>query len=716
MESGFSDDYLSDVAMGLAATSDEIAMINHIEGSNYPLDEDMILDMILYNGNSQDQIELTLPLAHHIMSNNKYTKRGYKDYMYCYKRGCFSRMGSEDFFINTIASLVMHEDDVTKLCKFLYYYLGHMLCCESIQGKTANVVQWFQFRQGAWLLIEQNTVYQMFTETLKNNSIMNGLGSSDLVGMFNKLIKSKSSVLKEQFLYNKFRDYCDDYKIFAMSTLCFDLDLKMVRGLLPGDLCMLRGTVDCANESEWSSKRGNLLDALKSWMKSDDIVNTYLDCCSRALGEFEPRYAIVNYGTGADGKTTWLEILRRLWGDYSSTVPEKFFTSSSKDADGTTPVLTLLGRKRLVTCSDVADIRGLLTSTNFLTITGGDSQYERKLFSQGEAGVGNRRKCLILLNTNCQGVVATNVAQITRLNVVFWGSKYVKEEDVSRIPSHLIKNRSEAISRYVDKFMSEYGSILMTELLYRYVETSKNGGKITIAKEIVDFTTSFTAPQTMKKFLEECTIHEEEKEVKVNNNDIVEKIGNVELALSQTNNKDLDKEPSLAELYNSYIVWRKINPSVDSSTDRSYNIFEQQIGYFYTISVRKSLNIISNRTEEVKFIKGLRLKDSDITSYITTGFARRADPLNMMYQMGPTPNFPQLQQNINSYDNQQMNNQYNNYHPFDNFSYNNNNNGTIFFSDARYQQNTSKIQEYEDNMNSFVNPEDDVVIENKEKS
>lgn len=88
---------------------------------------------------------------------------------------------------------------------------------------------------------------------------------------------------------------------------------------------------------------------------------------------------VLNYGTGANGKTTFIETIARMQGGYAETLPAEALTGDGqRRGDQATPELARLAGARLVRCSELPRGQGFRESVLKL-LTGGDSVPVRQL-------------------------------------------------------------------------------------------------------------------------------------------------------------------------------------------------------------------------------------------------------------------------------------------------------------------------------------------------
>jgi putative DNA primase/helicase len=110
----------------------------------------------------------------------------------------------------------------------------------------------------------------------------------------------------------------------------------------------------------------------------DDLIAFVQRAAGYSLtGDVREQALFILYGTGANGKTTFLEALRNVWGDYARTTPFATFESDNRD-DKRADLASLRG-VRFVSATEAEDGRRLAES-RVKTITGGDRISCRHLY------------------------------------------------------------------------------------------------------------------------------------------------------------------------------------------------------------------------------------------------------------------------------------------------------------------------------------------------
>lgn len=121
------------------------------------------------------------------------------------------------------------------------------------------------------------------------------------------------------------------------------------------------------------------------------------------IGETTERIMLILYGTGRNGKSTFIETCQAAFGEYSLTVPSSLFLASKDNRGGgaATPDIASLYRARLVTSQETPE-GGRLDEARVKWITGDDTISARRLY---EAPFTFQPSHTVWLSTNHRPVV-----------------------------------------------------------------------------------------------------------------------------------------------------------------------------------------------------------------------------------------------------------------------------------------------------------------------
>lgn len=551
---------------------------------------------------SVDDIASYLASGEHALSHmdkakdildNRYTYFGWKDYMYCYVHVS----DDTDSVVRSICDYVKAFGGSKPLELFFYLFLGHSLL--STSGNKQGTYQWRYFCKGVWIAIDNSQLCNMIYTRVDASDVLEHLGispkyASRYIGDLTRSMTHSNGLLSKLF-YPSFRDICDPKEVtFAMPTCTYDMIHGNVRVGLPADLSTRRGGVDPDLE-QWKAKRRSMANVFKTWMTRGDVVESYLNILSGALSEFKPRYAVINSGTGSDGKSTFFHILQKIFGGYCVVSPSGGPSTDTSNTNDATPFANRLVGARVCLTGDSGDVAKLLSSPGFKSMSGGDSIYRRALHNEASEFTPTL-KMLCIVNTNQTSIVVPGVAELTRVKVFLWLHKTITDEDKAVIPLHRLKSFTRGVFNYEHKFIEEYGGCLMVDLIKRHASIRKGIATIRICEAVKDWTMACVGPKTILSFLRQCT--RKEKHTEEDGQLILPSAADI-------------VEPSIEELFVTYMNWRRRGVRLSPSDPNSLVAFRTHLEFYCPISTR-----IAEDGEEEEYSESLYLKpETQLLSY-----------------------------------------------------------------------------------------------------
>lgn len=538
--------------------------------------------------------------------DNRYTYYGYKDYMYCYIN---CQHGNAEVVVSTICNYILGLTLSTKhemrMFMKLFYSCVLLTVVDSRSGYG-----WRFFNGKLWITVDKHQIRNMLNSRLSESQVLYRLNINP--DAFERTRETMYKSITSDSYTSMFFS-CDfesminrKDRVFCMSTSLYDMVEGSVRRPLPGDLCTLSGNIDPIFEEDVGRLR-EMMDVLSMWMGGPDVADSYMNILAGALSEFAPRYAIINSGTGADGKSTFFHIIDKLFGSYCMTMPTTGPAVDSKGANEATPAVSAMVGRRVCITTDANNVDRLISSSGFKSVSGGDKAYVRRLFREADTE-GQRLKMLILVATNQTDIVVTSIHELTRIRIIKWMSKRVSTEDRDIIPLHQISHSGNVIHRYENVFIERYGHCMMMDLISRHKVLLEYGMRIDLCLTIREWTKSVVAPKTILKFLNDCT-----ERVTPN----VQQVDDVtRMALTATSN---DMNASVESLYISYMLWRKNGARFSKSDPTTMEGFRTHLEFYHQI--HKRLN--SNGDEEL-YVNDIKLKQNN-------------DVLSMIYMTGGKP-------------------------------------------------------------------------------
>lgn len=522
---------------------------------------------------------------------SRYTMLGYKDYMCCY----LDMHSTDNELWNRIVDLAIaisgrqHSTPlyfIQHLLAMLYYHNTLVITEESGRG-TSYIHK--RFTRGTWCTVEKSSLNNAYRHTLSTMKakLLRELGINDQ--KLDKAIQlavtsTGESILKDMLHYPNFSDSRDDKtKVFCtVSGMVLDIQACICRLGLPGDLSTLSSNA-MYDYQIWQSKRGSMMQALAEWLGNDEVTNYYLDCLASAVSVYSPRYALLNVGTGSDGKSTFVQVLHYVFGSYCGVCPTSGPGSDAKSANDVTPVLNMLLDKRVCLTPEVKDVNAFLSSPGYKSIVGGDVSYNRGMFREANAKP-KALKMLCIFNTNQTSIPVIEVSERTRVRAIMFNRKTIDSSDKDIIPQTKIQGYSEGIDNYGYKFIVEYANTLVTELMLRYIDMKERALKIIVPLQVIGWTNDILAPQEIYRFIDQCTIRVTDKtpKIPIATNALDAKLS---MILSQVDERPAeDDRLTIQKLYEAYVRWKSaISKYVRGTRWYDINTFVKNLEYKVTI-------------------------------------------------------------------------------------------------------------------------------------
>jgi hypothetical protein len=569
--------------------------------------EDDLSAFLTYKMEIQDQHE---KIAASIISD-RYKYMGAKDYLYCYRSICLNDQEAMDNYMAAMMELVHKYKKVTvqKVNRFvsMYFYSTMLSTSDERSGGSGT---WKFFKRGLWYGVNKQEFCNSITKLFETTSCASMFTESSAT--IEKAVVTAcrfldSGSIRNELFFRDFHSSSDNKnKSFAFrSEGCYDMQNSIVRKGLPSDICTLRSEADVDFE-EWKENKRDMIEAIREWLPDKEVVDTYLNTLACAMSEFQPRYAFVNCGTGADGKTTFFLILRHVFGSYCGTCPAAGPAVDTRNANDATPVINSLTGKRMCQTSDVKDMVSLIKSPGFKNVSGGDPIYKRGLHKEADSNPSNL-KMLILVNTNQMRAPLAELSEVTRIKVVRWETKNIIVEDKDIIPVNKIGKYRLGKNNYSGEFINKYANTFITELMRRHARITKNGHSVKICQKIIDWTRATVTPVTMSSFLQHCVedVVNDEDTSSNSNYDETEESSKVDMILSRRHERsysDSDENiVSVQDLFSTYMMWRKSGFRMNKSDPSDLENFVSHLEFFKPV-----------HSDEYgdRYVKDIRLKST----------------------------------------------------------------------------------------------------------
>jgi putative DNA primase/helicase len=156
-------------------------------------------------------------------------------------------------------------------------------------------------------------------------------------------------------------------------------------------------------------------------------------------GSVEEQCLFFFYGSGRNGKTTFLELMRHLLGDYAHKAPSELLLASKDNAGARDDVAALQGRRFVVT-AEIDEGRAMAEAL-MKQLTGGETVTARKLYANA---VSFEPTWKIFLGANTKPVVrsANDYAVWRRIKLIPFEVRIPDDEVDEQLPAKLIAEGS----------------------------------------------------------------------------------------------------------------------------------------------------------------------------------------------------------------------------------------------------------------------------------
>ena len=339
-------------------------------------------------------------------------------------------------------------------------------------------LDWFIFKDGRWRVNRKGSFFStMVTEELPKDIINLQIhyktlakekegDEQDLFNkkseIFEKLIKkikmrsSKKNIIEEagdMLEEEGFMNTLDtQLHLIGFDNGVYDLDLGVFREACPDDRITKTVGYDYVEIKETHKDYKNVEKYFKTVFPPDDLRDYALKFLSSLLDGFmrDQKYHMFT-GTGANGKSTTVSLLRDTLGDYYVPVPITLFTRKQGSASNASPELMALKGIRAGAMQE-PDQGDKMYVGRLKEITGGDQIIGRALFKEMEKF---KPQCKIFMTcNNLPDVNTVDNGTWRRIRVVPFDSEFVDKDDV-KFPHQFPKdpNLEHNIGKWKQAFM-----------------------------------------------------------------------------------------------------------------------------------------------------------------------------------------------------------------------------------------------------------------------
>ena len=368
----------------------------------------------------------------------------------------------EDIIKEQIKKSSLNTDD--DLANIIYTQFRHNYVCVDIVKDS-----WYQFTDHRWIPIQAAyTLYERISTEIcpmltriqnqflasKSRCDDDNINTDDLKELNLGLKKtytrlkdsgSKSAIMKAcrvKFHDPKFLEKLNaNPKLIGFDNGVFDLQIEQVvdgqkiigcfRDGSPDDYITFTTKYDWEEYSDDHPQVLEILDYFSKVQVNPDVreyllrlIATYID------GAIRNQQFIFWPGSGGNGKSSTIDLMKQTFGDYNAPMPVKVLTGATPDAGQATPALADKQGKRFVPVSEPAHNEILNISTMKL-LTGGDEICARPLYGPMFYYIPQFK--MILACNNLPIIPSLDGGTWRRIIVLGFDSKFVDADDYEKI-------------------------------------------------------------------------------------------------------------------------------------------------------------------------------------------------------------------------------------------------------------------------------------------
>jgi len=211
-------------------------------------------------------------------------------------------------------------------------------------------------------------------------------------------------------------------------------------------------------------------------------INGYILCGS--VGE---QIFLFFLGTGANGKTVWIELTKEMLGDYAAKIQTEMLMSQFRSSQGASPDLIRLQGKRFIYANETTEGR-FLDDARVKDLTGGDTITGRVLYASEHISFTPTHK-LIIAGNHAPIITDDSEGLWRRMVLMRWGQEFKGDKCDPDLPNKLAREASGILNYWLEGFQ----------------DWRKNG--LNVPPSLKQSTNVYRSDQDLfAQFVEECCI------------------------------------------------------------------------------------------------------------------------------------------------------------------------------------------------------------------
>ncbi len=372
------------------------------------------------------------------------------------------------------------HDDIANVIKEIY---RHVYKCVSIKKKV-----WYEFQGHRWILVEDGYTLsekisdEVSKEFLRLQSLYAAkseekghVDADDMIKISRRLmevyiklkdVRFKENVMKAcaaKFYDKKFEEKLDNnIYLLGFENGVYDFEAKCFRDGMPDDNLTFSVGYDYLE----FNKNDKIIKDVKHYFETIQqnaamrdyvlkLLSTYL------VGSAKDQKFIIWTGTGSNGKSLTVELIRKTLGDYFGTMEATVLTQKRKSSSGPTPELANKRGKRFVVIQE-PEHNDTVYVGQMKQLTGCDTIETRAMY--GDPFTYKPQFKLILTCNRMPQIPSTDGGTWRRVRVTEWATEFV--DGIPKAKNQIQKD--ETLSEKFEDWRQAFVWLLINEIYPRY--------------------------------------------------------------------------------------------------------------------------------------------------------------------------------------------------------------------------------------------------------
>lgn len=333
------------------------------------------------------------------------------------------------------------HDDIANMVHAVY---RDRYKCVSI----ANDV-WFEFQNNKWVMIEsaytlsEKISSEIADEFMRYHSVLArqnieevGVDRDDNMNKIKKMVRIHDN-LKNNGFVNSVKAFCarkffdpkfeqklnDNYDLIGFENGVFDLSTMSFRKGTPDDYVTFTTGYDYTEYDEDDPIFKDIMGYFKKVQMDEVMMNYLLEFIASCMRGLPDQHFHFWTGSGSNGKSTTIDMVKKLMGDYFGVLPITVLTRKRNGSSGPTPELSDKNGKRLLVLQE-PEHTDVIYVGQMKELTGTDTIYARGMYEKKGFEYVPQFKMVMPCN-NLPAIPARDGGTWRRIRATPWESEFV---------------------------------------------------------------------------------------------------------------------------------------------------------------------------------------------------------------------------------------------------------------------------------------------------